>query len=101
MSTPFVHSSRRANIPIRFPCEFPDCRRWFGNKSGLTQHINRFHPEFLAFKPASNLSSLWPQAAPVEEHSNTPGDRNEPIRPRADMGDEAVNSQWHGPGALP
>ncbi|KAF8552429.1 hypothetical protein OG21DRAFT_1477771 [Imleria badia] len=99
MSTPLMRSSRCANTPLRIPCKFPNCKHWFGNKSGLTQHINRFHPDFQTSIPmvgnlaSSGSVSIEPDNDPIEPSSGG-------IRPpQTGTEDEAVNSQWHGPGA--
>ncbi|KAI5996525.1 hypothetical protein F5J12DRAFT_907094 [Pisolithus orientalis] len=40
------------------PCMKPGCHRWFRNKSGLTQHINIYHPVFLPINiPAQRNNS--------------------------------------------
>ena len=95
MLMPFPRSSRRAKTPIRIPCKIPGCRRWFGNKAGLTQHINRFHPSFLTNPSAPSLISTSPNSAgPVNDEASC-GD----VYPYAGMEGDVVDSRWHGPGA--
>ena len=102
MSTPFMHLSHRAQTPLRIPCKFPNCRRWFGNKSGLTQHVNRFHPDFLAFDP----TSITPPSGPIPvDQDDAPNDPDDPqvdngsIPPHVGTAGEEVSSQWHGRNA--
>lgn len=95
MSTPFPRSSRRAKTPIRIPCKIPGCRRWFGNNAGLTQHTNRFHPSFLANSSTSSPTSTCPNPAGEDDNEASSGD----VSPHAGMEGDAVDSQWHGPGA--
>ena len=98
MSTPLAHSSRRANTLLRLPCKFPDCNRWFGNKASLTQHINRFHPDFLHFVPTVSLTSSG--SVPTEQDDNAIEPSSSDLRPpHTCIGGEDVNSQWHGPSA--
>ena len=98
MSTPLAHSSRQANTRLCLPCHFPNCKRWFGNKASLTQHINRFHPEFLAANPPVVLTS---SGSVLVEQDNGPikPTGSGLLPPHAGVEGEAVNSQWHGPGA--
>ena len=98
MSAPLKRSSRQANTPLRIACHFPNCKHWFSNKAGLTQHINRFHPDFLASAPTVVLTSS--RSIPVEQD----GEPIEPTGtglhpPHAGVAGKAENLQWHGPGA--
>jgi hypothetical protein len=95
MSTPFPRSSRRAKTPIHLPCKIPGCRRWFGNKAGLTQHINRFHPSFLTNPSASSPTSTSPNPAGPDNDEASYGD----AYPYTGMEGDVVDSHWHGPGA--
>ncbi|KAF8424793.1 hypothetical protein L210DRAFT_3615092 [Boletus edulis BED1] len=101
MSTPFPRNSRRSNAPIRVPCQYPGCKRWFGNKAGLTQHTNRFHPVLQQPVSSRSISSQNPSADQVDNscYSNEPSGA-EPGSPPAGADTEEVDSEsrWHGPG---
>ena len=98
MSTSLAHSSCHANTLLRLPCKFPDCNHWFGNKAGLTQHINQFHPDFLCFVPTVSLTSS--RSVPTERDDNAIEPSSSDLRPpHTCVGGEDMNSQWHGPSA--
>ena len=90
--------SRRACNPIRLPCKAPGCNRWFANKSGLMQHINRIHPMFFLHNiPLGNCDGV----------DDTPMDSNSELQPddgsyslNDDVVSEEIDSQWYGPGAM-
>lgn len=95
MSAPFPRSSSRAKIPIRVPCRFPGCNRWFGNKAGLTQHVNRFHPTVTTIGPRP-----IPEQPECHEADEPNGSELYPPHTGVDSeGVDSVDSQWHGPGA--
>lgn len=98
MSTPFPRCTRRGNATLRVPCLVPGCKRWFGNKAGLTQHTNRFHPVF------ARPSFLHSNPNPSESAEQEDESRNETV-PSTASGqhttapeDEGIQSRWHGPG---
>ncbi|KAI6137566.1 hypothetical protein BKA82DRAFT_4379823 [Pisolithus tinctorius] len=59
------------------PCTKPGCRRWFRNKSGLTQHVNVYHPVF----PPINIP------AQVEQPDQVPSPEEEQFQFRPDDDD--------------
>ena len=101
-STPFVHWSCWVQTPLHIPCKFSDCRCWFSNKSGLTQHFNQFHPDFLAFDPTSVTPSSGPIPIDQDDAPNEPGEPwadDDGHPPHAGEEREDASSQWHGHNA--
>lgn len=102
MSTSCTRSSRRSNTPARIQCKFPGCRRWFGNKSGLTKHTNRFHPAFLVGIPSNLTSGGGASATEQDDGSFDPhtaagvDGEGEDVE---GVDDAAEDSRWHGPNA--
>ena len=97
MSTPTTSSSHCTNVPICLPCQFPNYKWWFGNKSGLTQHINQFHLDFLVFKPTfippSSLNSTQQDNNP--NSSAKPDPAHKSVHPHTGVEGKDVYFWWH------
>ncbi|KAI6007589.1 hypothetical protein F5J12DRAFT_905493 [Pisolithus orientalis] len=54
------------------PCTKPGCHRWFRNKSGLTQHVNIYHPVFPPINIPAQVEQPDQVPLPEEEQFHDP-----------------------------
>ncbi|KAI5983185.1 hypothetical protein EDD15DRAFT_2202268 [Pisolithus albus] len=80
------------------PCTKTGCRRWFRNKSGLTQHVNVYHPVL----PSVNISVPVEQCQESfagEEHSQVlPDGDGDSGNPLDDPSNSNPLAEYVGPG---
>ncbi|KAI5996391.1 hypothetical protein EDD15DRAFT_2387356 [Pisolithus albus] len=67
--SPYRNTPQRISFhPFRLHCEVPSCRRWFKNKSGLTQHMRKHHTNFSCSRPSVLTRTESLNRSEQEEH---------------------------------
>ncbi|KIO04860.1 hypothetical protein M404DRAFT_25942 [Pisolithus tinctorius Marx 270] len=80
------------------PCTKPGCRRWFRNKSGLTQHVNVYHPVFLPINIPAQVEQPDQVPSPEEEQFQFRPDDDDYSDPSTSPSNPTLLAEFVGQG---